>query len=141
MITRELFNLMRATASVSKLKPIILLPALDPYGGAITGIVGVNRDIIGTGKGAKPIFNTNVLCFGPPDTPPEELPKGLLHPKRVLRGVHHGIVDGGNQSGIPVAAGRCPLRRELHRQNRLSFAVPAVCSRPRSGGRLRGSNM
>ena len=79
--------------------------ALDPYGGAITGIVGVNRDIIGTGKGAKPIFNTNVLCFGPPDTPPEELPKGLLHPKRVLRGVHHGIVDGGNQSGIPVAAG------------------------------------
>ena len=79
--------------------------ALDPYGGAITGIVGVNRDIIGTGKGAKPIFNTNVLCFGPPDTQPEELPKGLLHPKRVLRGVHHGIVDGGNQSGIPVAAG------------------------------------
>ena len=79
--------------------------ALDPYGGAITGIVGVNRDIIGTGKGAKPIFNTNVLCFGMPDTPPEELPRGLLHPKRVLRGVHHGIIDGGNQSGIPVAAG------------------------------------
>ncbi|MFP4432533.1 MAG: phosphoribosylformylglycinamidine synthase subunit PurQ [Spirochaetaceae bacterium] len=77
--------------------------ALDPYGGAITGIVGVNRDILGTGLGAKPIFNTNVLCFGPPDLP--EVPKGLLHPRRVLEGVHHGIVDGGNQSGIPTVAG------------------------------------
>lgn len=79
--------------------------ALDPYGGAITGIVGVNRDIIGTGKGAKPIFNTNVLCFGMPDTPEQEIPEGLLHPKQVLAGVHKGIVDGGNQSGIPVVAG------------------------------------
>ncbi len=77
--------------------------ALDPYGGAITGIVGVNRDILGTGLGAKPIFNTNVLCFGPPDLP--EVPNGLLHPRRVLDGVHHGIVDGGNQSGIPTVAG------------------------------------
>ena len=40
--------------------------ALDPYGGAITGIVGVNRDILGTGMGARPIFNTDVLCFGYP---------------------------------------------------------------------------
>jgi len=79
--------------------------ALDPYGGAITGIVGVNRDIMGTGLGAKPIFNTNVLCFASPDTPADEVPAGLLHPRRVLEGVHHGIVDGGNQSGIPVAAG------------------------------------
>ena len=79
--------------------------ALDPYGGAITGIVGVNRDILGTGKGARPIFNTDVLCFGYPDTPEDELPEGLLHPAVVLDGVHRGIVDGGNQSGIPVAAG------------------------------------
>ncbi len=79
--------------------------ALDPYGGAITGIVGVNRDILGTGKGARPIFNTNVLCFGYPDTDPACIPAGLLHPKRVLSGVHHGIVDGGNQSGIPVVGG------------------------------------
>ncbi len=49
--------------------------ALDPYGGAITGIVGVNRDIIGTGKGAQPIFNTDVLCFGVPDTPERIFPK------------------------------------------------------------------
>jgi phosphoribosylformylglycinamidine synthase subunit PurSL len=79
--------------------------ALDPYGGAITGIVGVNRDIIGTGLGAKPVFNTNVLCFGEPDTPENSLPKGLLHPRRVMEGVHHGIIDGGNQSGIPVVGG------------------------------------
>ncbi len=79
--------------------------ALDPYGGAITGIVGVNRDILGTGKGARPIFNTNVLCFGYPDTDPATLPEGLLPPRVVLDGVHRGIVDGGNQSGIPVAAG------------------------------------
>lgn len=79
--------------------------ALDPYGGAITGIVGVNRDILGTGMGAKPIFNTNVLCFGYPDMPAADLPAGLLHPADVLEGVHRGIVDGGNQSGIPAAAG------------------------------------
>ncbi len=79
--------------------------ALDPYGGAITGIVGVNRDILGTGLGARPIFNTNVLCFGDPSMEAEDVPRGLLHPKQVLSGVHRGIVDGGNQSGIPVAAG------------------------------------
>jgi len=79
--------------------------ALDPFGGAITGIVGVNRDILGTGKGAKPIFNTNYLCFGDPSTPTEEIPSGLLHPKTVLRGVHQGIVEGGNHSGIPTVAG------------------------------------
>ncbi|MBN1647057.1 MAG: hypothetical protein JW874_03395 [Spirochaetales bacterium] len=79
--------------------------ALDPYGGAITGIVGVNRDILGTGKGARPIFNTNYLCFADPDTPDEEVPEGLLPPRQVLDGVHHGIVDGGNQSGIPVVGG------------------------------------
>jgi len=79
--------------------------ALDPYGGAITGIVGVNRDIIGTGKGAKPFFNTDFLCFGDPDTSNEDIPSGLLHPRAVMSGVHHGIIDGGNQSGIPTVAG------------------------------------
>jgi len=79
--------------------------ALDPYGGAITGIVGVNRDILGTGKGARPIFNTDVLCFGFPDTPEADVPEGLIHPAEVMDGVHRGIIDGGNQSGIPVVAG------------------------------------
>jgi phosphoribosylformylglycinamidine synthase len=79
--------------------------ALDPYGGAITGIVGVNRDILGTGRGARPLFNTDVLCFAPPSTPDGEVPQGLLPPREVLAGVHRGIVDGGNQSGIPTVAG------------------------------------
>ncbi len=79
--------------------------ALDPYGGAITGIVGVNRDILGSGRGARPIFNTNVLCFADPACPDDEVPTSLLPPRRVLEGVHEGIVDGGNQSGIPVVAG------------------------------------
>ena len=64
--------------------------ALDPYGGAMTGIVGVNRDILGTGLGARPIANTDVFCFGPPDWE-GDLPDNLFHPSRVLRGVHAGV--------------------------------------------------
>ena len=78
--------------------------ALDPYGGAITGIVGVNRDIIGTGLGARPIANTDVFCFGPPDYD-GHLPDGLFHPSRVFRGVHSGVRSGGNESGIPTVNG------------------------------------
>ena len=79
--------------------------ALDPYGGAITGIVGNNRDPMGTGVGgARLLFNTNVLCFGPPgyDKP---LLTGQLHPRRVFAGVVRGIEDGGNKSGIPTVNG------------------------------------
>ena len=78
--------------------------ALDPYGGAMTGIVGVNRDILGTGLGARPIANTDVFCFGPPDYD-GHLPEGLFHPSRVMRGVHAGVRAGGNESGIPTVNG------------------------------------
>ena len=78
--------------------------ALDPYGGAMTGIVGVNRDILGTGLGARPIANTDVFCFGPPDYS-GHLPEGLFHPSRVFRGVHAGVRAGGNESGIPTVNG------------------------------------
>ena len=78
--------------------------ALDPYGGAITGIVGVNRDIVGTGLGARPIANTDVFCFGPPNYE-KPLPEGLFHPSRVFRGVHSGVRSGGNESGIPTVNG------------------------------------
>ncbi len=78
--------------------------ALDPYGGAITGILGVNRDPFGTGKGCKLLFNTDVLCFAPPDYD-KPLPPRLLHPKRVFKGVHRGIKDGANQSGVPDVNG------------------------------------
>ncbi len=78
--------------------------ALDPYGGALTGIVGCNRDPAGTGLGCKLIFNTDVFCFANPFYK-GEIPPRLFHPKRVLLGVHKGIIDGGNQSGIPTVNG------------------------------------
>ena len=78
--------------------------ALDPYGGALTGIVGVNRDPFGCGKGAKLIFNTDVFCFAPPDYD-RPLPKRILHPRRIYEGVREGVEHGGNKSGIPTVNG------------------------------------
>ncbi|MEQ8836522.1 MAG: phosphoribosylformylglycinamidine synthase subunit PurS, partial [Lacipirellulaceae bacterium] len=79
--------------------------ALEPYGGANTGLGGVIRDTIGTGMGAKPVCNTDVFCFAPPDTPAESLPPGVLHPKLVMRGVVEGVRDYGNRMGIPTVNG------------------------------------
>jgi phosphoribosylformylglycinamidine (FGAM) synthase-like enzyme/phosphoribosylformylglycinamidine (FGAM) synthase PurS component len=79
--------------------------ALEPYGGANTGIGGVIRDPMGTGMGAKPICNTDVFCFTPPDTPAEEIPAGVLHPRRVIKGVVSGVRDYGNRMGIPTVNG------------------------------------
>jgi len=79
--------------------------ALDPYGGALTGIVGVNRDPLGTGVGGgKLLFNTDVLCFGSPYYSGDLLP-GQLHPRRIISGVVKGVQDGGNKSGIPTVNG------------------------------------
>jgi phosphoribosylformylglycinamidine synthase II len=78
--------------------------ALDPYGGALTGIVGVNRDILGCGLGAKPIFNTDVFCVAPLDYS-DTLPDRLLHPRRILDGIRRGVEHGGNKSGIPTVNG------------------------------------
>jgi len=78
--------------------------ALDPYGGALTGIVGVNRDPFGTGQGAKLIFNTDVFCFADPFYE-KPLPKRLLHPRRIYEGVVEGVEHGGNKSGIPTVNG------------------------------------
>jgi phosphoribosylformylglycinamidine synthase II len=79
--------------------------AVEPYGGAATGIGGVIRDPLGTGLGSKPIMNTDVFCFGPPDLPHEELPKGVLHPRRIFKGVRAGVADYGNRMGIPTSNG------------------------------------
>ncbi|NVN91891.1 MAG: phosphoribosylformylglycinamidine synthase subunit PurS [Desulfuromonadales bacterium] len=78
--------------------------ALDPYGGALTGIVGVNRDPFGTGKGSKLIFNTDVFCFADPFFS-KPLPSRLLHPRRIYEGVVEGVEHGGNKSGIPTVNG------------------------------------
>jgi phosphoribosylformylglycinamidine synthase II len=79
--------------------------ALEPYGGANTGMGGVIRDPLGTGLGAKPIASTDVFCFAPPDTPVDSLPAGVLHPRRVMKGVVAGVRDYGNRMGIPTVNG------------------------------------
>ncbi|MFM8272018.1 MAG: AIR synthase related protein, partial [Gemmata sp.] len=79
--------------------------AIEPYGGANTGLGGVIRDLLGTGLGAKPVCNTDVFCFAPPDFPPEQLPAGVLHPRRVMKGVVAGVRDYGNRMGIPTVNG------------------------------------
>jgi phosphoribosylformylglycinamidine synthase len=79
--------------------------AIEPYGGANTGLGGVIRDPLGTGLGAKPVCNTDVFCFARPDFPPEKLPQGVLHPRRVMQGVVAGVRDYGNRIGIPTVNG------------------------------------
>ncbi|HRS05779.1 MAG TPA: phosphoribosylformylglycinamidine synthase subunit PurL [Candidatus Ratteibacteria bacterium] len=79
--------------------------ALEPYGGAGTGIGGVIRDILGAGLGAKPILNTDVFCFGPLNISHQEIPEGVFHPKRIFKGVVSGVRDYGNRMGIPTANG------------------------------------
>ena len=79
--------------------------AIEPYGGANTGIGGVIRDTMGTGLGAKPFCSTDIFCFAPPDTDANTLPPGVLHPRRVINGVVAGVRDYGNRMGIPTVNG------------------------------------
>lgn len=79
--------------------------AIEPYGGASTGIGGVIRDPLGTGLGAKPVCSTDVFCFAPPDTKPENVPPGALHPRQIMQGVVAGVRDYGNRMGIPTVNG------------------------------------
>ncbi len=79
--------------------------ALEPYGGAATGIGGVIRDILGVGLGAKPLANTDVFCFGDPNTKASKVPEGMHHPRRIAKGVVSGVRDYGNRMGIPTVNG------------------------------------
>ena len=94
--------------------------ALEPYGGANTGLGGVIRDVLGTGLGGKPVANTDVFCFARPDYPPEELPPGVLHPRRVINGVVAGVRDYGNRMGIPTVNG-CVVFDDRYLANPLVF--------------------
>lgn len=90
--------------------------ALDPYGGALTGILGVNRDILGVGQGAKPIANTNVFCLAENQYFKENkisIPVLLKNPDRIKEGVHLGVQDGGNKSGIPTINGAFVFDRDF----------------------------
>lgn len=80
--------------------------AIEPYGGAATGIGGCIRDVMGTGLAAKPIANTNVFCVAPPDFDKSNpLPKGVIPPRRILQQVVAGVRDYGNRMGIPTVNG------------------------------------
>lgn len=103
--------------------------AVEPYGGAETGVGGVIRDILGAGLGAKPVMNTDVFCFAPPDYA-GELPEGTLHPRRTMTSVVEGVRDYGNRMGIPTAAGAVWFD-EAYKMNPLVF-VGTVGLMPRS---------
>ena len=77
--------------------------AIEPFGGANTGVGGVVRDILGVS--AKPIAVTDILCFGPQELDPDDLPDGVLHPQRIRAGVIAGVGDYGNKIGVPNIAG------------------------------------
>ncbi|MFV0523175.1 MAG: phosphoribosylformylglycinamidine synthase subunit PurQ [Acidimicrobiales bacterium] len=77
--------------------------ALEPFGGANTGVGGVVRDILGVS--ARPVAISDILCFGPDDVDPDVLPPGVLHPRRVRAGVVAGVGDYGNKIGVPNVAG------------------------------------
>jgi len=79
--------------------------AIEPYGGAATGLGGVIRDVLGTGLAARPIANLDVFCVAPPDTPVAAIPPGVIPPRRLLAGVVAGVRDYGNRMGIPTIAG------------------------------------
>ncbi len=77
--------------------------AIEPFGGANTGVGGVIRDVIGVSH--KPVANTDVLCFGMQEASFGELPAGVLHPRRIMSGVVAGVQDYGNKMGIPTVNG------------------------------------
>ncbi|MBC8108226.1 MAG: phosphoribosylformylglycinamidine synthase subunit PurS, partial [Anaerolineae bacterium] len=84
--------------------------AIEPYGGAATGIGGCIRDVMGTGLSARPIANTDVFCVAYPDSRDptgraSSLPKNVIHPKRILQQVVAGVRDYGNRMGIPTVNG------------------------------------
>jgi phosphoribosylformylglycinamidine synthase II len=79
--------------------------ALEPYGGAGTGLGGVIRDILGAGLGAKPIANSDVFCFGPLDEQAEKKTGSGLSTRRIVNGVVSGVRDYGNRMGIPTVSG------------------------------------
>ncbi len=100
--------------------------ALEPFGGANTGIGGVVRDVLGVS--GQPIANLDVLCFGPQDLPADALPEGVLHPRRIAEGVVAGVRDYGNKLGVPTVAGAV-LYDEGYLRNPLVFCGTVGLSR------------
>ena len=114
--------------------------AIEPFGGANTGVGGVIRDVLGAAH--RPIACTDILCFGPSDTPVSDLPEGAMHPRRIRAGVIAGIADYGNKVGLPTVAGAV-LHDPGYVANPLVFAgcigvarAPYVVEAPVPGARI-----
>ena len=78
--------------------------AVEPYGGAATGVGGIVRDIVC--MGAQPIAYIDPLFFGSIHMHQNELPKGVKHPRYLFQGVIDGIRDYGNRIGVPTLSGQ-----------------------------------
>jgi phosphoribosylformylglycinamidine synthase subunit PurSL len=114
--------------------------AVEPFGGANTGVGGVIRDVLGAAH--RPIACTDVLCFGPPDLPIEALPDGALHPRRIREGVVDGVADYGNKIGLPTVAGAV-LYDRAYTTNPLVFCgcIGVADERPAPGGPFPGDRV
>lgn len=87
--------------------------AIEPYGGAATGSGGVFRDVFSTGQGAKVLVSTDIFCLAPPDMPDNQVPKGCLHPRRILKQLVAGVGDYGNRMGIPTNNGSVTFHKDF----------------------------
>ncbi len=114
--------------------------AVEPFGGANTGVGGVIRDVLGIAH--RPIAVTDILCFGPADLPLGELPDGALHPSRIREGVIAGVADYGNKIGLPTVAGAV-LYDPAYTTNPLVFAgcIGTAASRPLHDGPNKGDRV
>ena len=114
--------------------------AVEPFGGANTGVGGVIRDVLGIAH--RPIAVTDVLCFGPADLPLDDLPAGALHPRRIRDGVIDGVADYGNKIGLPTVAGAI-LYDPAYTTNPLVFAgcIGSAPTRPLHTGPAPGDRV
>ena len=114
--------------------------AVEPFGGANTGVGGVIRDVLGAAH--RPIACTDVLCFGPPDLPLDDLPDGSLHPRRIREGVIDGVADYGNKIGLPTVAGAV-LYDRAYTTNPLVFCgcIGVAADRPLPAGPFPGDRV
>jgi phosphoribosylformylglycinamidine synthase len=114
--------------------------AVEPFGGANTGVGGVIRDVLGIAH--RPIAVTDVLCFGPPDLDVAVLPVGSLHPSRIRDGVIDGVADYGNKIGLPTVAGAI-LYDPAYTTNPLVFAgcIGVAATRPLHDGPFVGDRV
>ncbi len=114
--------------------------AVEPFGGANTGVGGVIRDVLGIAH--RPIAVTDILCFGPADLPIARLPDGALHPRRIREGVIDGVADYGNKIGLPTVAGAI-LYDPAYTTNPLVFAgcIGTAPSRPLHDGPFPGDRV